>query len=171
MNENYWQETYNRYGQAIVQRSIRRGLSREQAEDVLQECFLRLYLHFDGMKDPQAAGAYLLKTAHNIVTDHQRRARTWKNRWGALLSLEEVVENTGREPVARVTINQITVLRLLLAALEQLEPKVSRIIWLHHVEGLKYGEISALLGGRPNALAVRAHRAIARLRKNLSDEK
>lgn len=52
-----------------------RLLSRELAEDLLQETFLRLHRTPPPVDDPAQLRPWLLRTAHNLVVDHYRAQR------------------------------------------------------------------------------------------------
>lgn len=55
--------------------SLARRLVGEQAEDAVQECLIKAYRGFDGLRDAQAAPAWFRQILLNCVRDRARRER------------------------------------------------------------------------------------------------
>ncbi len=51
--------------------------SEEDAEDLLQDVFLRAYRQFDTVRDPQRLESWLYQIARNRIIDHYRSRRQW----------------------------------------------------------------------------------------------
>jgi len=66
-----------KHHQSTISGFLRRRLANPaDAEDLLQETFLRLYrADPPGLADSSAVRAWLLRTARNLLTDHYRAAR------------------------------------------------------------------------------------------------
>ncbi|MBW3534213.1 MAG: sigma-70 family RNA polymerase sigma factor [Gemmatimonadetes bacterium] len=149
---------------ATVYRYVRfRVATRETAEDVTSEVFLKAYRSFDRY-DPERASprTWLLRIARNAVTDHLRSLR----RRGSLhVSLDRVPDLVADLPTQEERVLKQERIQKLLNGTQTLRPRDQEILSLRYGAGLSNGEISAQLDISPNAVAVRLHRALKRLRE------
>lgn len=104
--------------------------NREDADDAVQECFLRYIEKAPDFNDAEHEKAWLLKVSANICKDILRHRKH-----GSFVSLDEIRNLGTSEDNAQI-----------LGLLVSLEEKYRIIIHLHYVEGYKLKEISALLG-------------------------
>jgi RNA polymerase sigma factor (sigma-70 family) len=121
--------------------------SHEDAEDVVQEAFLRAFSAFESFRgddaNPQNAKAWVLTIVRNT-------SMTWliRNRKaGAMLGLEEALEDPRElspdpEKILLISCEREQVRQ----ALEQLPSDFREAIVLREMEGLSYKEISATVG-------------------------
>lgn len=104
--------------------------NREDADDAVQECFLRYIEKAPDFNDAEHEKAWLLKVSANICKDILRQRKH-----GSFVSLDEIRNLGTSEDNAQI-----------LGLLVSLEEKYRIIIHLHYVEGYKLKEISAMLG-------------------------
>lgn len=144
-----------RHGQAVYRLAYARTGSREDAEDVVQETFLRLVRAAPVFREEDHCRAWLLRVAANCAGDLHRSP--WRRRTQPLEAAEGLsapVEEPGG------------VLDAVLAL-----PEDYRIpVHLFYYEGLSVAEIAALLGKREGAVRTRLSRARAMLREMLKEE-
>jgi len=136
--------------------------TREVAEDVTSEVFLKA-LRALGRYDPRrsAPRTWLLRIARNAVTDYLRRLR----RRGSLhISLDRVPDLVSTGPSQEERLLREERLRRLFNAAATLRPADQEILSLRYGAGLGNGEIAEALKITSNAVAVRVHRALARLK-------
>jgi RNA polymerase sigma-70 factor (ECF subfamily) len=122
--------------QQRVLRTAYRLLGRlEDAQDVCQEAFLRLYKNYDSLdSQPQA---WLYRVTVNLCNDHFRRTRR----------LEPVeFEPPDPGPSAIHSLEQEDRKRLLTAGLRRLSERERSAIVLRDIEGLPTPEVAAILG-------------------------
>ena len=148
---------------AVVYRYVRfRVASREAAEDVTSEVFMKA-LRSLGRYDPGRASprTWLLRIARNAVTDHLRALR----RRGSLhVSLDRVPDLVNKEESAEVRVVREERVQRLLNASRMLRKSDQDILSLRYGSGLSNREIAESMGISQNAVAVRLHRALRRLR-------
>jgi RNA polymerase sigma factor (sigma-70 family) len=133
---------------------------RNEAEDLLQEAFIRLARHAHRIEDVARAPAYLRSIVLNLVRDHNRRG---------LMSLRH------REPadVAAATLEDELVLRedqrRVIDALHEL-PRRQRdcVVLRYHFEA-GIPEIAATLGISPNSVKTHLKRGLASLEVLLAE--
>jgi RNA polymerase sigma factor (sigma-70 family) len=116
--------------------------SHEDAEDIVQEAFLRAFSAFESLRGEDAK-PWLLTIVRNTSMTWLKRNRNA----GATIGLEEVLE----EPIERSPDPEEGLLiscdrEQVRQALEQLPPGFREAVILREMEGLSYKEISATIG-------------------------
>ncbi len=146
-----------------VYRYVRfRVATREVAEDVTSEVFLKA-LRSIHRYDPEIASpkTWLLRIARNAVTDHLRALR----RRGSLhVSLDRVPDLVTDAPSQEERMVRQERIQRLLNGTQTLRKADQEILALRYGSGLDNGEIADHLGISNNAVAVRLHRALRRLK-------
>lgn len=133
--------------------------NRYDADDVLQDTFLKIYSNAAGYKKQGKPLAWILTIAKNSAYSKLRES-------GRTESLEEqtvepidfsCVENTER----RVMLEMI---------FQHLSDEEKQILILHAVSGMKYREIALFLDMPINTVLSKYHRAIRKLKESLTEE-
>jgi len=135
----------------------------EDAEDAVQEAFVRAYQALDRFNPAQAFGAWLNRIVANAALDIARRRKVRSTD-----ELHDTVADTFRDPGESDELR-----RRLGAALAELPDRMRSVIVLHDVEGFAHAEIGAMLGIPEGTARSDLHHARQRLRKrlgNLRDE-
>lgn len=149
---------------AVVYRYVRfRVATRETAEDVTSEVFmkaLRAFRRYDArLASPRT---WLLRIARNAVTDHLRSLR----RRGSLhVSLDRVPDLVADIPSQDERVIREERIQTLLNGASSLRKADQEILSLRYGAGLGNQEIADTLGVTANAVAVRLHRALKRLKR------
>jgi RNA polymerase sigma-70 factor (ECF subfamily) len=119
--------------------------SHEDAEDIVQEAFLRAFSAFESFRgdDAQNAKAWLLTIVRNTSMTWLKRNRNA----GAMLGFEETLDDprdgaADPEEILLISCDREQVRQ----ALEQLPPDFREAIVLREMEGLSYREISTTTG-------------------------
>jgi len=148
---------------SVVFRYVRfRVASREAAEDVTSDVFMKALRSLDRY-DPGRASprTWLLRIARNAVTDHLRALR----RRGSLhVSLDRVPDLVTNDESPEVRLVREQRIQRLLNASQALRKPDQDILSLRYGAGLSNLEISVSMGISQNAVAVRLHRALRRLK-------
>lgn len=122
-----------------------------EADDIVQDAYLRLLRAPSKSDDPVRTRAILFRIASNLIVDHWRRR---KRESGA-------AHAGGPEPSAS---DPDVPLRLDLArTFEKLRPRERAMMWLAYVEGADHREIAAALGLRERSVRVLLHRTRRKL--------
>ncbi len=136
--------------------------SAEDAEEALQDSFLRAYRSLGRYEDRERFGAWLFRILVNRcrTTAVRRRARerTFVSSEGLVLSASE--EHTAESDAWREELNH---------ALARLPEEQREAFLLKHVEELSYDEMAELTGAGVSALKMRVKRACERLRTLLRE--
>jgi len=115
----------------------------QEAEDLVQETYIRAWGAFDQLRDPDAAFAWLCKILRTVgIERHRTRARRQEIVFIAQLESahEELVASDGPSPLdsllARVELGKLR------EALRSIPEEFAEAVELHDVQGLKYREIA-----------------------------
>ena len=144
-----------KYGDTLYRICFLRLRNQFDAEDAVQETFLR-YIK----KKPQTEGeehlkAWLCRVAINICHDMARRKRV-----RSFVSLDAVGEIAGNDPESTEIIQSLSLL----------PEKYGNVLFLHYVEGYDVKSISKIVGCGESAVKMRLARGRDRLRKILEGE-
>src|SRR5262245_58215438 len=148
---------------ASVYRYVRfRVATREAAEDVTSDVFMKALRSF-GRYDPTLAAprTWLLRIARNAVTDH---LRALKRRGSLHVTLDRVPDLVAEVPDQEERLLRQERIQALLNGNQTLSRADQEILALRYGAGLGNGEIAEALGITHNAVAVRVHRALRRLK-------
>ena len=145
------------YGQTIYRLAYARTGSREDAEDITQETFLRLVRANPQFQDEEHRKAWLLRVATNCAGDLFRASWRRKNR-----PLEEAEHIAAAQPEPEGT--------GVLEAVWSLPEDYRIPVHLFYYEGMSVAEIAQALGKREGAIRTRLFRARTMLRDKLSEE-
>jgi RNA polymerase sigma factor (sigma-70 family) len=140
-----------------------RVATREAAEDVTSDVFMKA-LRSIQRYDPTLASprTWLLRIARNAVTDHLRSLR----RRGSLhVSLDRVPDLVADVPSQEERVMKEERIQRLLNGSQALRRADQEILSLRYGAGLGNAEIAEALGVSNNAVAVRLHRALKRLKE------
>ena len=135
--------------------------TREDAEDVTQEVFIKLWRHWQKI-DHSKLGAWLMRVAHNAVIDHVRRHKTAR---GQVDDYAEVDEQAGGEDQSD-TVDQETFKRQLMEVIKSLDDPFRSIIIMRDIQGMSYAEIQNSLDMSESQVKVYLHRSRRKLREN-----
>ena len=150
---------------------------KDDAEDVVQDAFVRAYRHLGGYRECDRFGAWLLRIVVNQCRTRQAREARYlrleaphsSTSFGSEPEVQGAIARAVAEPPCE-TAEQRTDQRAELAyALSQLAPEQREAVVLRFADELSYQEISALTGVGVSALKMRVQRGCARLRTLLAE--
>lgn len=152
-------EIYKLYYKAMFNTCLRLVSDSMEAEDIMQESFLKAFKNIHTYKEEVSFGAWLKKIVVNSSLDALKKRKLETN------ELDEgrttVIDDSENEPLEE----QLQVVAQIKQAIAQLSEKYRVIVTLHLIEGYDHDEIGNILG-MSNA-AVRT--SYSRGRKNLQD--
>lgn len=137
---------------------------RDDAEEALQDAFVRAYRSLRTCRDPDRFGAWFLQ----ILVNRCRTRGAIRQRRGTVFVHDELALERAAAPLPpsgngdlREDIDR---------ALARLDPMMREAFVLKHVDGLEYEEMSRLVKASVPALKMRVKRACDRLRVMLREE-
>ena len=155
--------------EAIVGALVRQRVPRRQdAEDVVQEAFLKSYRSLRSLRDASRFGPWLYGIAARAAIDHWRR----RGRGGAPVSLDTLRGAGAQDPASpRETAVEIAARKesaeRLLAAVGTLPDRYRVVLTLRYLRHMSYREIAEHLSEPDGTIANRLHRALRILKGRL----
>lgn len=145
-------EIVARYKGKIYNYLLRMTGSAEDAEDLTQEVFVRMYTNIHGFRAEASLSTWLFRIAGNLCVDAFRRG---KKERGLVSSLDAPIRPDDDEGAATRDVPDLTQAPESLfgrkelgaqieAALAKLPPKLRSAVVLHDIEGLAYDEIAVV---------------------------
>jgi RNA polymerase sigma-70 factor, ECF subfamily len=136
---------------------------RADAEDVVQDAFLRAYLAIGRYDERDQFRGWLFR----ILTNQCRNAQTSRGRRTRRFVQDDVALESAPAPPPGLATGVEDA--LLIQALGQLDPLQREALLLKYAEGLEYTEMSAMTGAGESALKMRVKRGSERLRALLGE--
>jgi RNA polymerase sigma factor (sigma-70 family) len=144
--------------------TLARYLTRNDADDVVQEAFLRALKYFGGFRGEGASESrgWLLAIVRNTAYTWQRRHRADV----AAMEFDEVLHSeTISDEHPDADLQRSTARETLAVVLDRLPPDFREVIVLREIEGLAYKEISEVVGVPVGTIMSRLSRARKRLQE------
>jgi len=142
--------------------------NRQDAEELVQEVYLKAYAHKDSIKAALSAKGWLLRIARNTCLDHQKKRGHVRT-----LSLEEAGEPADDCDIEKRQ-DRNERLEIVKEAVERLPRKLKEVFVLREYGELTYEEMSASLGTNLGTIMSRLNRArhaVMRLVREATDGK
>lgn len=152
----------DRYRERLGRYALRMLGNKDDAEDALQDTFIRAYRSLVRCEGPNGFGPWVFGILVNRCRTHAaKRARTRgiMVRSEAAMAAASVAPSEGRDALREA----------IQWALEQLPPEQREAFLLKHVEDLSYEVMESVTGVRPATLRMRVFRARDELRKLLAE--
>jgi RNA polymerase sigma-70 factor, ECF subfamily len=162
-SETAYRELVGRFGSGLLGYFYRGTGNRAEAEDLLQEVFLRLVKGLATYKEKERFEVWLYRMAQHLLIDYWRKRKA-VNADGAWLAEEsEVMPDSLARTAARETEDQLQ------RALAKLAPEQREVLLMRYFSGMSFEEISKMNGTPLGTALARAHRGLAKLRQMLAE--
>jgi RNA polymerase sigma-70 factor (ECF subfamily) len=153
----------DRYKHSLVNYLTHLVRSRERAEEIAQDAFVRLYRNAAKYREQERLGPYLFRIATNLVVSEVRRERRWT------LLLPRLHASTAQQsPAPDASLVTSEIQRQVAAALERLPLKYRAPLVLFEIEEWPYEAIARALDLRMGTVKSRISRARELLRRHLA---
>ncbi len=155
-----WQAWLDRHGPALVLLARQFVPSRADAEDIVQDAFIRFWRSRAKVQQP---AAYLYSSVKGCALDWQRGRRRQLRR-------EEQVARPPAEPLFATTLEQDERRAAIEAALRELPTEQTEVLVMKIWGELSFPQIAQALEISPNTAASRYRYALTKLREVLAEE-
>jgi RNA polymerase sigma-70 factor (ECF subfamily) len=156
-------EIVDRYKDSLVNYLTHLVRSRDRAEEVAQDAFVRLYRNASKYKQQERLGPYLFRIATNLVVTEVRRQK----RWGLLLPRLHASSHQ-HEPAPDTNLLTTEIQRQVSAAIEQLPIQYRAPLVLFEIEEWSYDDIAKAMDIPCGTVKSRISRARDLLRRHLA---
>ena len=134
----------------------------QDAEDALQETFLRAFRGFPRLEVDSNLRAWLYKIATNVAYTHLKKRNRQQSRTADL--------DEAALPASQPATEQTQTLEELRAAVESLPRKQRAALLLRHYQGFEYPEIAEILQCSEDSARANAYQAVKKLRSLFAEE-
>jgi len=144
--------------------------NRAEAEEIVQEGFIRFYARIDSFRGESSIGTWLYRTVTRLAIDHLRRERLRRKIFFFRMKEEdpdpsELVADPAPHPGEQFMAKEAG--NLLARGLTRLPPRQRAVFVLRHQEEMPLSEIAVALGLEVGTVKAHLHRAVTRLREEL----
>lgn len=160
-------EIFDQYHQKVYRIAYGVVRQREDALDVVQEVFIKLFRSIKGFKGKSAFYTYLYRLAMNTAIDHSRRSKR-----AAFLSLDEeggLQPADGDEKRPDHIATQKELEGKVKWAIDQLPQDQKAVLLYREIEELSYQEIAEAMGCSIGTVMSRLHYGRKKLQELLKD--
>ena len=156
--ESAFEEILDRFEAKAILIARSMGASRQDAEDIAQEAFLKIFRYIGSYRSDRTFKAYFYRIVINASRDHLSRMRP------AGLSSLEGLDELPAEPERRASYEDVEMLR---RALQDLPPREREVVILRDLQDLSTWEVARILKISPITVRRHSSRALAHLKRIL----
>lgn len=162
-------ELMNRYSRSVYYLALRMTNNHEDAEDISQEVFVRVFKALPTWKPKASFYTWLRTITSNLCIDHHRtRVRRQTQSLDDKESFAvDIPADTSVDPL-RLTEAEVLQENILLAS-EKLSPRQQKAFMLFHYAGLSLKETADVMGCAVGTIKAHLYRATAKMRDLLKD--
>jgi len=136
---------------------------REEALDIVQETFMRVYEKIEYLKEETNLERWLFQIARHLCIDRYRRQKSQKR--GAEVNHSSTLFALVKEEVPQERNSELR--QLISEALERLSPRQKLVFILKQINELQFDEIAQILGVAPGTVKSLHFKALRHLRRHL----
>ncbi|HVV15112.1 MAG TPA: RNA polymerase sigma factor [Candidatus Paceibacterota bacterium] len=166
-------EAYERYSDELFRHAALRLSDRERALELTQEAFLKTWEYMSKGNEVRELRPFLYRTLRNLIIDEYRKNKN--------LSLEGIAEKNEESggidalvPADETNTLETAIERFdgarALEALKGLPDSYREVLSMRYVDGFSPKEIAESIGENENAVSVRIHRGLKKLKAALEPE-
>jgi RNA polymerase sigma-70 factor (ECF subfamily) len=151
-------EIVRRYCRPLTLFAVGRTGSVHDAEDIIQETFLRAYQNMDSFNTLYSLKNWLFTIAYRLIVSDYRKKRP------KLISDETVTQIPAKQPGLQEN-------QWLWQAARQLGPQAFTALWLRYKQQMSTSEIAQVMNKTKIMVRVLLHRSRIRLAEQIADQK
>ena len=160
-----WEEIVERYGRRIFNVAYQFARRRDEAEDLTQDIFLRMFRRLHTYRGNVPLAAWALRLSRNLCIDNYRRARLERR----LIALPEgVLEQIPGRDDLQARAEHKEKLHSVSRALDKIPEGLATVLVLRDLQGWSISETSAALGLPEGTIKSRLFRARRELHQKLA---
>jgi RNA polymerase sigma-70 factor (ECF subfamily) len=166
-DDEAWRQMVDHMGQKVYSVAYHFTLKREDAEELSQEIFLKIFENLHRYDGSFPLAAWVLSVARNLCIDRYRRRK--RERSFRFVSDDAVAPmlQSGDDPAAEALKKERT--KLLFWALAEIPEDLAEILVLRDLEGLAYEEIGKALDLPDGTVKSRLFRARAEVARKVRE--
>jgi len=160
-----------RYSRKVFRLAYRITQNQHDAEDVVQETFLRAYRRLKQFESRSSFGTWIFRIGVNVAMDLMRKAGRYEQTEQRMPQSEgdarSLLQLPAPEPAPDRLLLSSELKQKVESVLASLSPQVRTAFVLRHYEGMSIEEIASVVGLKRSATKHSIYRAVRKLRKEL----
>ena len=151
---------YTSYKDVVIGSLVKKGFTKEVAEEIVQDAFVRL-LSLDKGKVPEYLKSYLYKIAHNLAIDRMRKLGSTPFRGlNSENEIDSIQNSVSHDASAEETACVKQTAEVIKVSLKELPDNCQQAFYLYKIVGLGYEDISEQMGVSSSMVRKHVLRAI-----------
>ena len=160
-----WDELIELYGRRIYNVAYQFSASKEEAEDLTQEIFLKLYQSLGRYRGDVPLVAWALRLSRNLCIDLYRKTRREKK---STFVSETILDHVPSTDDPQIEAQRRQQLQAVYTGLERMSEELAEVILLRDLQGWTLEETATYLEVPLGTIKSRLHRARARLAEQVA---
>lgn len=157
-------ELYNRFVYMMKGICLRYAMDEMEAEDVLQEAFIRVFKSLDNYTGQGALGAWIRKITVNMALEQYRKNKTQKN-MAVVYDMKEANPMAADNAIEKLGLDE------LLKKIQALPPGFRMVFNLYAIEGYNHAEIGEMMNISEGTSKSQYSRARVLLRQMIDEDR
>ncbi|MCQ2285340.1 MAG: RNA polymerase sigma factor [Bacteroidales bacterium] len=158
--EKYQKLLYEKFSSKLMGICLRYAGNQMEAEDILQDAFIRIFVNIDSFRGDGSLEGWLRKIVTHTAINAYRKSISK----GFEVDIDDLHDNI--EDVTIPSTDGLTV-KLLTQLIEELPPGYRTVFNLYEIDGYSHNEISEMLGCAPVTVRTQLHKAKETLKKKI----
>ncbi|MFD0589233.1 RNA polymerase sigma factor SigW [Paenibacillus sp. GCM10027627] len=163
-------ELVDLYQDKLYHMAYRMLNNRQEAEDVVQDTFLRVYKNLDRFDETLKFSTWIYRIATNLCIDRLRKRRPTYSLDAESQDYDgldgySMIPSDNRTPESELILSDTQ--RIIHQAMESLPPKYKTVMMLRYIQDLSLQEVGDILDMPVTTIKTRVHRGREFLRKKL----
>ncbi|MFE8702630.1 RNA polymerase sigma factor SigX [Cytobacillus sp. FJAT-54145] len=166
--DSVFDELYSKYHHDVFQFLFYMVKNREQAEDLVQEVYIRVLKSYKQFEGKSSEKTWLFSIARNVAIDSFRKQKGWKQRimekfdW----STQQVKDE---HPIPEEIALQKEEISFIYKCLDHCTVDQRMVIIMRYIQELSISETAEALGWTESKVKTTQHRALKVLKKEMED--
>jgi RNA polymerase sigma-70 factor, ECF subfamily len=166
--DSVFEELYSKYHQDVFQFLIYTVRSRQLAEDLVQEVYIRVLRSHKNFEGKSSEKTWLFSIAKNVAIDYFRKQKGWKGRILEKFDWSQPLK--GENDIPEEVAVQKEEIRDLYKCIEKCTTDQRMVITMRYIQDLSISETAEVLGWTESKVKTTQHRAIKALKKLMEQQ-
>ncbi|TKC19761.1 RNA polymerase sigma factor SigX [Robertmurraya kyonggiensis] len=166
--DSVFDELYEKYHHDVFQFIFYMVKNREQAEDLVQEVYIRVLKSYERFEGKSSEKTWLFSIARNVAIDHFRKQKGWKQKIA-----EKFDWTTGQvkdeSPIPEEIALQKEEVGKIYQCLDRCTVDQRMVIVMRYIQELTIAETAEALGWTESKVKTTQHRALKVLKKEMEE--
>ncbi|MFC5463248.1 RNA polymerase sigma factor SigX [Lederbergia graminis] len=161
-----FQDIYSKYHQDLFQFLFYMVKNREEAEDLVQEVYIRVMNSYDKFEGKSSEKTWLFSIAKNVAIDHFRKQKSWRDRLYDKFDWDrQSIKDTSPLPEDSTILNEEV--KMLYKCLDSCSTNHRLVLIMRFINDFSISETAEALNWTESKVKTTQHRAMKALRAKM----